>query len=234
MKIFQGSSGVIVAVVLAVLVVVAFAIQGAMISRLSGELDSYRSAAAPTQPRTDRDTALPGPVPGDPPAANPPGDPFGHHDDWSGNRVKPDQWDPFAEMQRMQEDVDRIFSNAFSQFRQSPRFGGLASEPSFSPRIDVTEEKDRYVLRVDLPGVDEGSINVDVDGKQVRISGKRESVVEDQGQGGRSVRHERHVGEFVRTVELPGPVDATKMEAKQEQGVFTIVLPKDPGTQLVL
>jgi HSP20 family protein len=234
MKMFEGNTGKIVAVAIVALVVIAVAVQSAMIFKMSDELDQYQHLVGQTQPQVDDKASPPEPVPSDPPAAVPPADPFDPHSDWFDRRVDPKHWDPFAEMQRMQEDMDRIFDNAFRQFRQSPRFGGLAREPAFSPRIDVTEEDDRFIVRLDLPGVDEGSVNVDVDGNKVRISGKRESVSGGPDKSGAMMRSERRVGEFARTIELPEPVDATKMEAKQEQGVFTIVLPKAPKTEAVL
>ena len=152
--------------------------------------------------------------------------PFDIDDHWFSQPFDPDNWDPFAEMQRMQEHMDRMFNDAFGHFDHSPQYRDLAREPAYSPRIDVSEEADRFVIRVDVPGVDQGSLDVKVDDRRVTISGNRERVAGSTDKSGRMMRSERRYGKFARTIELSEPVDATKMEGKSEQGVFTVILPK--------
>ena len=210
------------------------AILASMVFRMQGQLE----ALGRHEPVAVR-SALPDPAPPPPvpKPAPPPGkrdDPFDIDDDWFSRPFDPNKWDPFAEMQRMQEQMNRMFNDSFGHFGRSPRFRGLAREPSFSPKIDVHEEDDRFVVRLDLPGVEEGSLDVRVEGKKLRITGKRESVVDEKDQGGRIMRQERRIGDFARTVELPAPVDASRMEVKNEQGVFTIILPKVPETDAVI
>ncbi len=146
---------------------------------------------------------------------------FGPEDPFNG-----DSWDPFQEMQRMQRRFDRMFEGAFDRFRMSPRFGVLAEEQLYEPRLDVDEEPDRFVVRIDLPGVDGSRINVEVQDSTVRIAGSREETVEQTGPDGHSLRRERRVGHFDRSVALPEPVDEARMQVNREDGVLTIILPK--------
>lgn len=143
-----------------------------------------------------------------------------------------DDWNPFAEMQRMQERMNRMFGDAFGRFGASPRFGGLVDDDgldlAFTPSVDLVEEDERFVARVDLPGAEESDIRVTLDGDRLRIEASRVVANEarDDGDGGVTVRRERHVGRFVRTLTLPGAVDAARMETKYEDGVLTVLLPK--------
>lgn len=221
------------------LLVIAVLVLTSMVFKMQDQLDEMkqgRQAALrddpPVQPsdplkrRIDSSTA--------PPAKKPGGRQFDVDDDWFSKPFDPNSWDPFAEMQRMQEHMNRMFNDSFGHFGASPKYRDLARDPSFSPKIDVHEDKDRFVLSLDLPGVDEGSVNVQVDGRKVTVSGERKSSSDEADSSGRMMRSERRTGKFARTVELPEPVDATKIEAKNEQGVFTIVLPKADKTEAVI
>jgi HSP20 family protein len=147
------------------------------------------------------------------------------HDDWFFSTA-PDKWDPFTEMQEMQKHIEQLFDQSFVRFGKSDRFSNLVKAPDFDPKIDVKEEKDQFVIRVDLPGVEESSVDVHVNGRDVEISGKRDDVVTDKDDEGRVVRRERRTGSFSRSIELPEAVNPDKLTAKNDNGVFTIVLPK--------
>jgi len=224
------------------LLAVAVIVLAGAVFKMQGQIETLnRSGAvvigpAPQGPQI----AQPGPrstpptKPPTPPTKPPKTTPFDLDDDGFSSPFDPDKWDPFAEMQRMQEHINRMFDNSFGHFGQSPKYRGLAKDPAFSPKIDMREEKDRFVIRLDLPGVDEGSLNVKVDGTKLTISGQKESSHSDADKSGRMMRQERRTGQFARTIELPEPVDAAKMEVKNEQGVFTIILPKAPSTKAIL
>jgi HSP20 family molecular chaperone IbpA len=151
----------------------------------------------------------------------------GMMDDWFKQPFDSQTWDPFLEMQQMQDAMNSMFDHSFGRFDHSPRFGSLARKHAFSPRIDVSEKSDRFVVRVDLPGVKEPSVNVAVDDDRIlKISGAREEDVEKSDDKGHVVRQERRLGKFERTITLPAPVDAGKMKVDHTEGVLTIVLPK--------
>ncbi len=199
--------------------IVAVVIMAVMIFRMQSQLETLGRQGK-------RDTAL---LPSDSATSKvsqPDKHPTGTNDDWFSNPFDPNKWDPFSEMQRMQEHIDRVFSDSFSRFGKSPRFHDLVRDPGFSPKIDVHEEKDKFVIRLDLPGVDEGSVDVQVEGQDVQISGKKDDIVTDKDKDGHVVRQERRTGSFSRSIELPEAVDPNKMTAKNDNGVFTIVLPK--------
>jgi HSP20 family protein len=151
-------------------------------------------------------------------------------DDWDPFGLASDDWNPFAEMQQMQARMDRMFDGAFHRFSNSPGFAPLAGDPLFSPDIDLKEEGEHYVVRVDVPGTDRGNLDVRVEDRELVISGDREEVLEEKEED-RFVRKERRSGHFERSITLPGPVKEEAVKADYKEGVLTITLPKkeEPG-----
>lgn len=150
--------------------------------------------------------------------------PFGGS--WFSRPVDPNNWDPFKEMEEMQKHMDSIFDQAFGKFQNSSKFGGLVQNFSFNPKTDITEEANQYVVRLDIPGVDKANIKVTVENGILTVSGTREEEVSQTGTG-KPVAKERRVGQFERAITLPGPVKSDGVEAKCENGVLTVTIPKD-------
>lgn len=151
-------------------------------------------------------------------------------DPWSDLFAMPglsgDRWDPFLEMRRMQQMMDRQFADAFGRFRQSPDFGGLVQGNLFSPDMDLRDEDDNFVVRADIPGADKSDIKVEVDGNLLTISGERSETIQQQDAQGNFIRQERIAGSFHRAMTLPGPVKEDEVQARYENGVLTVTLPK--------
>lgn len=137
----------------------------------------------------------------------------------------PQSWDPFQEMSRMRAEMDRMFNQAFGRFQGSPQFGSLAGESTYSPSFDLTEEPDRYVVKIDVPGATEHDIKVTLEDQNLTISGTRTDTRSEE-KDGKILRQERVVGQFQRSMTLPKPVDEANMETSYENGVFTVTLPK--------
>lgn len=138
-----------------------------------------------------------------------------------------DDWDPFQEMQAMHERMEEIFNDSWMRMNRSPlrNFSGAGQRLTTSPSIDLAEHADEYVAIVDMPGLEDGTADVTVEGNQLTISGSRVDVVKDTS-GGRIIRQERRATHFARTMTLPGPVDPEGMTTAYENGVLTIRLPK--------
>jgi HSP20 family protein len=92
------------------------------------------------------------------------------------------------------------------------------------PLINLTEDKDKYYVRAELPGVKGDELDIQVTGKNLAISGERKIAAE--GEGARYHRREREAGTFSRMIGLPGEVDADNVEANLENGVLSITVPK--------
>jgi HSP20 family protein len=92
------------------------------------------------------------------------------------------------------------------------------------PLINLTEDKDNYHVRAELPGVNGEELDIQVTGKNLAISGERKIAAEEES--GRYHRREREAGTFSRMIGLPGEVDSNAVEAKLENGILSIIVPK--------
>jgi HSP20 family protein len=127
------------------------------------------------------------------------------------------RWAPLVnEFERVRREMDRMWEAL------DPRSGrpGLAGT---YPLLNVMEDDERLYVEAELPGIDLNKLNVTVlSTNELSIEGERRPVEI----AGTWHRQERGVGQFKRVVNLPVPVDAEKVEARYEQGVLTVVLPK--------
>ena len=117
--------------------------------------------------------------------------------------------------------------------RWDPRRGGewsrLAAAPTFTPRFDVMETKDAYVLEADMPGVKEEELDVSLNGNLLTISGKRDADHHEDGDAYFVI--ERSYGSFARSFTMPESVDAAGVTAHLKNGVLTVRIPKKPEAQ---
>jgi HSP20 family protein len=90
--------------------------------------------------------------------------------------------------------------------------------------MNVTEDKDNYYVRAELPGLKADELDITVTGDTLSISGERKLPVEDEK--AQYHRREREAGRFSRIVSLPDQVDTGKVEARCADGILTVLLPK--------
>lgn len=125
-------------------------------------------------------------------------------------------WDPFADLADIQEEMNRLFDASLR------RLSGRAPT-SFMPACDIVEEKDRLIVRFDLPGLRKDEVNVTLQEDVLTVKGERK--IEDAKDATYYLR-ERAAGTFTRTIELPVAVNAAKIDAHFRDGVLEITLPK--------
>jgi HSP20 family protein len=92
------------------------------------------------------------------------------------------------------------------------------------PMMNVTEDKDNYYLRAELPGMKAEELVISVTGNSISISGERKLAAEDYK--AQYHRREREAGTFNRIVNLPAQIESEKVEASCADGVLTVALPK--------
>ena len=92
------------------------------------------------------------------------------------------------------------------------------------PAIDIKEEKDKFLIAADLPGVDPKNIEISVENNVLTLKGKREETREETK--GSYYRMERTQGQFYRQFTLPSAVDSAHIIAKSKQGVLELTIPK--------
>lgn len=114
---------------------------------------------------------------------------------------------------------------SFDPFSQLDRFAASVLDSVRTPRlmpVDLFRDGDRYVLHADLPGIDPGSIDVDLDGGQLSIRAQRTA---DTGEGVRWLARERSGGSFLRQFTLGDGVDLDGISASYENGVLSVIIP---------
>ena len=95
---------------------------------------------------------------------------------------------------------------------------------SWHPAMDLVEENDRLVLRLELPGVDPKAVEINLQGNLLTIHGERKE--ESEQKDGTVLKRERRIGSFQRSLQLPYSVRSDEVKASYDKGVMTISLPK--------
>jgi HSP20 family protein len=131
------------------------------------------------------------------------------------------RWQPFSpvwnQLQQLQSEMNRLVE----------RWGGNGGQRGVSaayPAVNMWEDADFLHVEAELPGLNLSDLEIHVTGSnQLTIKGERKPVAPEK-----SVWHrqERGFGSFVRVLSLPFNIDSSKVEAKFENGVLQITLPK--------
>ena len=119
--------------------------------------------------------------------------------------------------------LDETFDDLFKGFFVRPMTFENQSQVQF--RIDVKEDDGAYVVQAEIPGVKKEDINVTINGNQVAISTEIKREREDR-QGEKVLRSERYYGKVYRAFSLAQDVDEASAQAKYNEGVLELRLPK--------
>jgi HSP20 family protein len=125
----------------------------------------------------------------------------------------------FGRLSDLHSELDRLFNSSGSEWPRSSQVSG-----GRAPALDVYEDKDNYTVKVEAPGVKKEDIDISLHDGVLSISGERKA--EEKAENAEVHRTERFVGRFQRTVTLPSPVAADKVQAQYKDGVLTVTLPK--------
>ncbi len=133
--------------------------------------------------------------------------------DWASN--------PFRELESIQKEINKLFDFSLigSPFAEST----LLCE-QWSPAIDVSDSKDNFLVKVDLPGLTKDKIEISVQGNNLIIKGEKKKDSEIKAEN--YYKTERYYGGFYRTLQMPAEIDEEKVDAKYQEGVLSITLPK--------
>jgi len=131
---------------------------------------------------------------------------------------------PFYLINEIQRDLNRVFDSRLfpAAGNQNLLAGNSLNNIDWSPTVDIHENADGYHLSVDLPGVKPEQIDVTADKGVLSIRGTRTANHEDKEQK----RSERFFGSFLREFSMPDNADLDRIEAKSNQGVLEIFVPK--------
>ena len=128
-------------------------------------------------------------------------------------------WRPFGELSSFRKETDRLWDRFFGEIPFARTFTA-----EWLPSIDVSETKDKLLIKVDLPGLEAQDVNVSVSGDILTIKGEKEKEEEEKDE--HYYHCERYCGSFQRSFRLPVNVKADKVDATFDKGVLKIALPK--------
>jgi HSP20 family protein len=129
---------------------------------------------------------------------------------------------PASGIVSLKHEMDRLFERFFEPWMGEEGQGGS----EWSPRLDLSETKDAVIAKLDVPGLDSKDIQVSLQEGMLTIRGEKKQEKDEKDE--RLHRVERRYGTFVRTIQVPVRIDASKVTAAFKNGVLTITMPKVP------
>jgi len=129
-------------------------------------------------------------------------------------------YDPLRQVEEMFQDLWRSWPQQLE---------GDGERSFLRPAMDVVENDHDVIIRMDLPGVKPGDVNVEINDNILTITGELGDTVDKEGN--RYHYRERSYGHFQRSIRLPNTLDTDKVGADFSDGVLTVTLPKQPQAQ---
>ncbi len=128
-------------------------------------------------------------------------------------------WKPFGDLRILRKEMDDLWS----RFLEGRPFAGFMAE-GWAPSADISETKDKVIVKVDLPGLEAADVQLSISGDLLTVKGEKKQEQEEKDEHHHYV--ERSYGAFQRSFRLPVEVDSDKVQAKFDKGVLRITLPK--------
>jgi HSP20 family protein len=123
--------------------------------------------------------------------------------------------------------LDRLFDVLLDGLSLS-NHAQTENKSTLLPKLDISKEDHQYSINVEIPGVEEKDMRIEVKGNELTISGEKRYTYETQDKDGSPANYysERSYGSFTRAVTLPEDVDANAIAANYKNGVLTLLLPR--------
>lgn len=132
------------------------------------------------------------------------------------------RWDPFREFSAIQDRMNRLFQDVFGDTFNFETSGLGATE--FAPSADVYEDDNHVELRIEVPGIEEKNLDLNIEDNVLTVRGERKR---EQGEKEENfLRQERPYGKFSRSFTLPSSVDPEHVNANYVNGILHIRLAK--------
>ena len=129
-----------------------------------------------------------------------------------------EDYDPVGRIFNLRDDFDDIVKDFFSGF------SNIRASRGVYPLLDIKEDKDKYTIGIEIPGVEKKDLKISVKKEKLVIQGEKKEEKKKEQES--YLRVERSYGKFVRSISLPTEVDQSKITAKYNDGVLKITLPK--------
>ncbi len=127
------------------------------------------------------------------------------------------------------EKTPMLFDEFFKPWNEWFDNGGLWGRTMNVPAVNITENKDEYLVSMAVPGMKKDDFMIDLDGNMLTISSEKEENKEEKDK--RFTRKEYNFSSFSRCFTLPEEINKEKIDAKYEEGVLKITLPFKEGAK---
>ena len=132
------------------------------------------------------------------------------------------RWDPFRELNTLQDRMNRLFQESFGPL--APRSEEALMSGAFVPPVDVYEDEQSVTLKVEVPGIDQKDIDIQLENNVLTVRGERKFEKEEKEENFQRV--ERRYGSFTRSFTLPNTIDTENVNADYDNGVLKIKMAK--------
>jgi len=132
------------------------------------------------------------------------------------------RWDPFREVVALQNRVNSLFRDMNGE-------NDPVAAASFVPAVDIYEDAQKVVLKLEVPGVEQKDLDVRVENHTLTVKGERKFEAEEKEQNFHRI--ERRYGSFYRAFTLPSTVDTENVAASYNAGVLKLELKKKAEAQ---
>jgi len=129
------------------------------------------------------------------------------------------RWDPFRELNTLQNRVNSLFQD-YGRSNQEE----LTTSGSFVPAVDVYDDEHKVILKLEVPGVKQEDLDVQVENQTLTVRGQRTFEKEEKEENFQRI--ERRYGSFSRSFTLPNTIDTQSVKADYENGILKIELAK--------
>jgi len=129
------------------------------------------------------------------------------------------RYNPWSEMNSLQRQLNKMLDDALTP-------ATLADFGNFSkvPPAELTETEENLVLKLEVPGMNPGDLNIEATAKSISISGDRQCEIKSEADG--KTRSEFRYGSFQRVIPLPVAIQNTEVKAEYKNGIVYLTLPK--------
>ena len=125
---------------------------------------------------------------------------------------------------KLSERMPSVFDDFFKPWNEWFDNGGFLGRVMNVPAVNITEQKNEYLVSLAAPGLKKEDFKIDVDGNMLTISSEKEESKEEKDK--KFNRKEYSYSSFSRSFTLPEEINKEKIEAKYEDGVLKIALPR--------
>lgn len=132
---------------------------------------------------------------------------------------------------QLHDEFNRLFDDVFKKFGVSPLFSGSPRDSSFMgnsdfwPSLNISSDRKSYQVIMDVPGMKQADMEIEVRGGILAIKGHKQEEVEDKDRY--FYRVERRYGAFQRTLDLPEDANADDINATMQDGVLSLTIPRN-------